>query len=169
MSLEAPSNCDQSGDTMRRFDTSSPASKLSVRQEQALERLLLGDTVSAVAKGVGVSRQTVHRWLREPEFASALAALRNDLFAETEIALERIATSALRNVETAVVGGDLATSIAVLKGLGFLNGVARWRGSEDPNAIRAQQLLDARISAHECRREELFTEAFRIRSGKSSS
>ena len=51
---------------------------LSPRQSDALALLLAGQTISAVAEKLDVSRQTIHRWKSSPAFAAHLARLQAD-------------------------------------------------------------------------------------------
>jgi transposase-like protein len=46
--------------------------KLTVRQYRAIGILASGSTVEAVAEQVGVSRQTVHKWMTRPDFKAAI-------------------------------------------------------------------------------------------------
>jgi transposase-like protein len=45
---------------------------LSARQRRAVDALLATGEVSAAAKEIGVSRETVHRWLKQPRFAQVV-------------------------------------------------------------------------------------------------
>ena len=53
--------------------------KLTATQEQALLLLASGETVTATADAVGVSRQTVSEWVnRDPDFIAALNRIRQE-------------------------------------------------------------------------------------------
>jgi hypothetical protein len=57
--------------------------RLSVEQENAIDRLVTGETDAAVAKAVGVHRVTVTKWrLYDPAFAAALNDRRARLWGE---------------------------------------------------------------------------------------
>jgi transposase-like protein len=45
---------------------------LSAKQRRAVQALLTTGEVTAAAKEAGVSRETLHRWLRQPAFADAV-------------------------------------------------------------------------------------------------
>ncbi len=47
---------------------------LSAKQRRALEALLTSGEVLAAAQVAGVTRETLHRWLRQPQFLSAVRA-----------------------------------------------------------------------------------------------
>lgn len=125
--------------------------ELSVRQEQTLCLLIAGEGVSTVAKSVQVSRQTVHRWLRDPTFSARLAARRNDFRRELEMNIEEIASGAIENIGRAVSAGNVVVSLSVVKGLGLLNGVMAYAGSEVPEEIRGHQIREVEAARSELR------------------
>ena len=114
---------------------------LSASQERALAALLAGETVTSASEVAKVSRQTVHRWMRNPEFQAAFNAGRNNLRGEMETRLEIVASQAIANVDRSVVEGDTNVSLAVLKGLGLLRGQLPEVGSELADEIEGQQRL----------------------------
>lgn len=73
--------------------------KLTARQRRALEGLALGHRVTQVARDVGVSRDTIYRWLKQPEFVAELRRL-------GDAALERTQRS------LAALSEDAATTLA---------------------------------------------------------
>jgi transposase-like protein len=50
--------------------------KLTARQDKAVAILAVGSSVEAVAERVGISRQTIHRWMLQPDFKAAVTAAR---------------------------------------------------------------------------------------------
>lgn len=46
---------------------------LKANQARALESLLTFGNITTAAEAAGVTRRTIHRWLAEPEFKTALA------------------------------------------------------------------------------------------------
>lgn len=50
----------------------TPGEALTAKQRRAVEALLATGEVSAAAKEANVSRDTVHRWLKQPVFAQAV-------------------------------------------------------------------------------------------------
>jgi hypothetical protein len=99
--------------------------ELSPSQLAALGALLAGSSVTAAAEQAAVSRETLHRWLREPAFAAAYKRQHRDLWEATETRLLRLAERATTIVERAIdQDGDVKAALAVLKGLGLLAGSA---------------------------------------------
>jgi len=70
--------------------------------------------------------------------------MRRELEREVEARVEQLASDALKAVETAISNGDARTALAVLKGIGFLNG-ERWPiGAEEPEEVAIEDRLAAR-------------------------
>ncbi len=110
---------------------------LTPQQIAALERLLAGETVTAVAEAVKADRSTIHRWLRENfEFQAALNRGKRELSHAVQAKLLVLLHKATRTVENAIDQGDLAASLAVLKGMGAFSGTPVTPGLEDPEALR---------------------------------
>ena len=102
-----------------------PDDGLSAKKQIAVERLAIGGTVISAAQLSGVTPKTIHRWRRDdPEFRNALSAARRDLRERAEILLLNLAGHAFATVAQAVQSGDVRASLAVLRGVGALNGSA---------------------------------------------
>jgi transposase-like protein len=112
---------------------------ISPAQERVIEGLVGGVSITSAAKAGKVSRQTVHRWLRDDfQFQAELNASRADLRVETENRMFALAAEAIASVETAVQQGDASVALAILKGLGLLPGKQRGPDSESASALRSQ-------------------------------
>src|ERR1700720_4712091 len=98
---------------------------LSPAQEKALDALLTGQTVTAAAKAADVDRTTIYRWLRDPyraNFRLALERRRREIRYAMEARLLALTTKATDCLEGALTLGDAKAAVALLKGLGFLQG-----------------------------------------------
>ena len=98
---------------------------LSPTQELALAALLAGKTVTAAAQQAGVDRSTVYRWLRnpyQPGFRLALERGRWELRQAVQARLLTLADKAADCLEVTLAQGDGKAALALLKGLGLLNG-----------------------------------------------
>jgi transposase-like protein len=75
------------------------------KQRRAIEALVIGSSVTAAAKAAGVTRQTVHTWMRQVGFAEALEAaeaeVRRTAVRRLTATLEKSVTTIIRLVETA--------------------------------------------------------------------
>ena len=129
------------------------AEALSVRQLSALERLLCGRTVCNAADAAGVSRETVHQWLRDDaEFAAFLNRGKQDLIRSARARLLHAVRSAVTTVTEAVEKGDLRTSLDLLKTVGILSGAVLPHGPETADEIaeaEREMMREARISKRE--------------------
>ena len=111
---------------------------LTPKQRATIAALLSQPTVSAAAKQVSVSRDAVYRWLKEPDFASALTAAESEHLQSVQRGMLAVSERAL------VVLGNLlvseSESIRLRAALGILE-----------QAIRLRELiaLDARLTALE--------------------
>lgn len=118
---------------------------IDARQSKALERLLEGDTVIEAAAASGVDRSTIHRWLRSDyPFKAAYNGARLALQDALDARLLGLAESATTTVASAIQRGDVPASIAVLRGLGLLNGRRPSAGPDDPDDLRKDEELAAR-------------------------
>ena len=127
--------------------TAERSTGLSVSQVRALAALLAGENVTSAARVAKVGRQSVHRWLRNPDFMAAFNAGRNNLRCEMETKLEAVAAQAIVNVDRVVSEGDTNVSLAVLKGLGLLGGRSRQIGAECADEIRVDQNLRSMLAS----------------------
>jgi len=112
---------------------------ISASQTLALERLLEGETVTAAAESAGVSRETVHRWIKSNwQFQARL----NQAMQELQGAImSRLLSAALRSSEVvseAIDRGNLKAALAVLKGVGALRGVTLKVGITDPKVLEEE-------------------------------
>jgi len=55
------------------------AEKISEKKAIAIELLMQSSSPREVAEGAGVSRVTIYRWLKEPDFQAELSKRKNDL------------------------------------------------------------------------------------------
>ena len=110
---------------------------LTPQQLQALDLLLSGLTVTAVATAVGVSRETVHRWLRDDcGFIVAMNRGKRELHDAAQSRLQSVWWKAADNLARAVDAGNLQASLVVLRGLGELSGSCPHLDTDDPQRLR---------------------------------
>lgn len=131
-------------DDLRQDATAGVGAELSPSQETALESLLAGRTLCEAANEAGVNRSTLHRWRKEPVFMAALNRRRAESREAAEATLERLRTKALEVTEQALDAGDRTVALAVLRGLGMLDGKKPSVGSDDPQRIAKDQESTAR-------------------------
>lgn len=71
---------------------------LSAKRLRAIQHLTTGSTITATAQEVGVSRGTLYRWLREPEFAAEFECQSNQLLVTAQAYGHSLLTGALETL-----------------------------------------------------------------------
>jgi len=72
---------------------------LSPRKRRAVLALMECGSVARAAEQVGVSRQALHRWIKEPEFAQALREASGARFVEASRRLDALLMQAIDELE----------------------------------------------------------------------
>ncbi len=122
--------------------------ELEPAQLQVLGELLMGRTVAAAARSVGVSRRTIFRWLKDDlAFQAEYNRRRKELQQATESTLEMLADHSAVCLARAIAEGDSRVAIAILKGLGFLSGSRPTVPSDDPARLAKSQAKSESIQA----------------------
>ncbi len=87
------------------------ASTLTAKQRKAVEALLATGEVQAAAATVGISRETLHRWLRQPLFLEAVRAAEAQALDDLSRMLVRLGRTAAGTLAKAM--SDAATPMTV--------------------------------------------------------
>ena len=120
---------------------------LTATQERALLLLASGETVTATAEAVGVSRQTVSEWAnRDPEFIAALNSVRQEVLDAGADRLRNMVGAALDAVEAGMNSEELSTKDKASLGMALLKQVglserAGSTGNTDAASIRSSRAL----------------------------
>ena len=88
------------------MDASSSPAEDNAKQRILLEALALDPNVQAAAHIAGVSRNTAHRWLRQPAFQEDLARRRDALLVEALGAVKSHATRAAEELGKLLASED---------------------------------------------------------------
>jgi hypothetical protein len=123
---------------------SSKRSWNEAKRATAIDLLAAGQRHGDVALAVNVSRTTLWRWLGDPEFTSAVARRRSELWSEVLDRIRGITLGALVLVERSVADGDYTAARdwlrLVIPGL-LPSLVRREEGQGDEGAHRGEQDL----------------------------
>lgn len=127
-------------------------------QLAVLEALLAGSTITDAAGCVGVSRTTVHRWLKEDyvfqaEVNVARHALRQASLARLDVLCER-SIEVLK--EALYQSSDTRVALEVLKGCGVLGG-DRTALTLDAELLELEERSDTRARKARARESSLFS------------
>lgn len=113
----------------------APFKALTEPQRQALNKMAAGRSIKAVARDVGVHRNTIYNWLNDdPNFRAAYNAWRLELEESARARIAGLADSAIDALRRGLARGDGRIALAVLKGLNFLSPSPI--GPRDPAEIR---------------------------------
>ena len=101
-------------------------------QTRILALLISGSTITNAAQNVGISRRTVHSWLRnDPGFVAAYNQARIELFEAARARLLTLVEAAFGVVGQAIEAGDVRTALVILRGAGLLSGQVEPAGPTD--------------------------------------
>lgn len=107
---------------MRQIETVVGFVDLPAKRARVLQAVVVGTPISKVASDLGIARSTVHRWIRDPDFVSALEQTRVEMATVARGQLLGLVGSAIESVRVAIEESDdlglrVRTSLEVLKGL----------------------------------------------------
>ena len=126
---------------------------LTATQEKALLLLASGETVTATAEAVGVSRQTVSEWTnRDAEFIAALNSVRQEILDAGADRLRNMVGAALDAVEAGMNSEELSAKDRASLGMALLKQVglserAGSTGNTDAASIRNSQVLSDMLNS----------------------
>ena len=136
----------------KRREAEEPKS-LTATQEKALLLLASGETVTATAEAVGVSRQTVSEWTnRDAEFIAALNSVRQEILDAGADRLRNMVGAALDAVEAGMNSEELSAKDRASLGMALLKQVglserAGSTGNTDAASIRNSQVLSDMLNS----------------------
>jgi len=91
--------------------TSGHGEKLTRRQEQAIAALLNYRTLEAAAQSVGIGKNTLWRWLREPSFRERFQEARDRILDSTVLRLQNASGEAVETLRCALNCGNPLAAI----------------------------------------------------------
>ncbi len=86
---------EQISKTFKLMQERSEAPKLTPEQLNAIDLLILGKTDREVAEAVGVRRETVTKWHKNPFFSAELSIRREELWSDAKLRLKSLAHEAV--------------------------------------------------------------------------
>ena len=108
-------------DLRQKISLAPPLIDIAAQKQQALQRLLEGNSVTKTAEAVGIDRSTLHRWLREPRFIAERNRLAKEARDACQERLRHLATQAVEVVAQAVEAGNLKAALNIIKIVGLGN------------------------------------------------
>jgi AcrR family transcriptional regulator len=120
----------------------------------ALEMLVQGKTMSETAQAAGVSRRTLHRWLKnDAAFAALYNQWHEELKENCRSRVLMLGGKAAAALEKALEAGDSKAALAVLKGIGVLTPMAE--RPTDEEEVRKEAELERKRRENERRVAEI--------------
>ena len=92
-------------------DKSGQNQELSAAQLNAIAALWAGQSITAAAEVVGVTRQTIHEWLKQAQFVIVLNTGRQELWDAQQNALRALGDKANSVLETALDSDDMGIAL----------------------------------------------------------
>jgi len=95
--------------------------ELAGAQRATLDLLLLGKSIAETARSAGVSRMTIHRWLKnDPVFRAAYNEWQEQSQESCRSRLQALTDKATDALEKALEAGDARSAVQLLKGMGMI-------------------------------------------------
>ena len=117
--------------------------ELEAEKAAALELLKLGNSMAQTARGAGVSRVTLYRWLKsDPQFGAAYNQWLNELEESGRARLMMLTDKATFAVERALEAGDAKMAMQLLKGMGLIKPSEGPRPTDPADVAKAAELAD---------------------------
>ena len=86
---------------------------LTPRQRRALEALITSGNVSDAAEKANVSRDTIYRWQKQPEFMAALNEAVSESISSLSRRLVNLGNKAIASLSLALTGKDVPVALQV--------------------------------------------------------
>jgi hypothetical protein len=100
---------------------------LTVQQLLALAALLKGTNVSNAAKAASTSRETLHRWLKQPHFAAVFRVERAQIVEQAASVIQTNASEAARVMVAVMKDKSQPASVRLRAALAVSDAAIRWR------------------------------------------
>ena len=115
----------------------APGGKFGRKKEEAIAALLTQRNIEEAAKAAGIGANTLLRWLKVPEFATAYREARRDAFRQSIARLQQGTSAAATTLLKTMVDPNAPASVKVRAAEAIFNHAAKAIEIED---------IDARVS-----------------------
>ena len=139
----------------------SEAPKLTPEQLNAIDLLILGKTDREVAEAVGVRRETVTKWHKNPFFSAELSARREELWVEAKLRLKALAIEAVNVLNRGLSSVDekvaIAAAVHILKTVGLYGEAKQDFGPDTPEEVVWRQAVELKTRNYMAVRPDAFS------------
>jgi hypothetical protein len=140
----------------------SPAPKLTPEQLNAVDLLILGKTDREVSELVGVRRETVTKWHKNPFFSAELNSRREELWADAKLRLKALAHEAVNTLSNGLHSADekvaITVAVHILKTVGLYGDWQQGAGPTTPEEAVWRQAVDRRQQDYTALRPDSFSD-----------
>jgi hypothetical protein len=140
----------------------SPAPRLTPEQLNAIDLLILGKTDREVAELVGVRRETVTKWHKNPFFSAELSIRREDLWVDAKLRLKALAHEAVNVLTKGLSSKDekvaITAAVHLLKTVGLYGELQQGFGPNIPEEAVWKQATERRLHNYMALRPDSFCE-----------
>jgi len=140
----------------------SEAPKLTPEQLNAIDLLILGKTDREVAEAVGVRRETVTKWHKNPFFSAELSIRREELWVEAKLRLRALAHEAVDVLNRGISSSDekvaITAAVHILKTVGLYGEAKQDFGPDTPEETVWRQAVERKQHIYLALRPDAFSD-----------
>jgi len=140
----------------------SEAPKLTPEQLNAIDLLILGKTDREVAEIVGVRRETITKWHKNPFFSAELNVRREELWIDAKLRLKSLVHEAVNVLTNGLASKDekvaITAAVHILKTVGLYGEVKQNFGPDTPEEVVWKQATEKKLHIYTALRPDSFCE-----------
>jgi hypothetical protein len=140
----------------------SDAPKLTPEQLNAIDLLILGKADREVAEAVGVRRETVTKWHKNPFFSAELSIRREELWVDAKLRLKSLAHEAVNVLTRGLSSQDekvaITAAVHILKTVGLYGEVKQDFGPDTPEEAVWKQAVERKTHVYTALRPDSFSD-----------
>ncbi len=148
--------------TFKLMQERSEAPKLTPEQLNAIDLLILGKTDREVAEAVGVRRETVTKWHKNPFFSAELSIRREELWSDAKLRLKSLAQEAVNVLTRGLSSQDekvaITAAVHILKTVGLYGEVKQDFGPDTPEEAVWKQAVERKLHGYTALRPDSFSD-----------
>jgi hypothetical protein len=153
---------EQISKTFELMQERSEAPKLTPEQLNAIDLLILGKTDREVAEIVGVRRETITKWHKNPFFSVELSIRREELWVDAKLRLKSLAHEAVNVLTNGLHSSDekvaITAAVHILKTVGLYGDWQQGSGPTTPEEAVWRQATERRTQNYTALRPDSFSE-----------
>jgi hypothetical protein len=153
---------EQINKTFELMQERSDAPRLTPEQLNAIDLLILGKTDLEVAEIVGVRRETITKWHKNPFFSAELSIRREELWTDAKLRLKSLAHEAVNVLTSGLSSKDekvaITSAVHILKTVGLYGELKQDFGPDTPEEAVWRQTKKTKLQRYMALRPDSFCE-----------